>query len=181
MDEREIERLEREQNRFAQGINFYKLFWIFFLGCFLGVVIETLFCLLTRGHYENRVGVIWGPFNPVYGFGCVALTLGLYFLRFHRDLHILFFGAVIGSVVEYICSWGQEMVFGSTSWDYSAMPYNVNGRICLLYAFFWGVLACYWIKNIFPLLNGWIFSIPDKIGKPLTWVVCALLCADPWR
>lgn len=178
VDEREIERLEREQNRFAQGINFYKLFWIFFLGCFLGVVIETLFCLLTRGHYENRVGVIWGPFNPVYGFGCVALTLGLYFLRFHRDLHILFFGAVIGSVVEYICSWGQEMVFGSTSWDYSAMPYNVNGRICLLYAFFWGVLACYWIKNIFPLLNGWIFSIPDRIGKPLTWVVCALLCAD---
>ena len=178
VDEREIERIEQQENRFAQGVNFYKLFWIFFLGCFLGVVIETLFCLLTRGHYENRVGVIWGPFNPVYGFGCVALTIGLYFLRFHRDLHILFFGAVIGSVVEYACSWVQEMVFGSTSWDYSQMPYNVNGRICLLYAFFWGVLSCYWIKNLFPLLNAWVLSIPDKIGKPLTWVVCALLCID---
>ena len=166
------------ENRFAQGINAYKVFWIFFLGSILGVVIETLFCLMTRGHYENRVGVIWGPFNPVYGFGCVALTLGLYFLRFHRDLHILFFGAIIGNAVEYFCSWAQEQVFGSTSWDYSSMPYNINGRICLLYGLFWGILACYWIKNIFPLLNAWILRIPQRIGKALTWVLCVLLCAD---
>lgn len=178
VDEREIERIEQEQNRFAQGINAYKVFWIFFLGSILGVVIETLFCLMTRGHYENRVGVIWGPFNPVYGFGCVALTLGLYFLRFHRDLHILFFGAIIGNAVEYFCSWAQEQVFGSTSWDYSSMPYNINGRICLLYGLFWGILACYWIKNIFPLLNAWILRIPQRIGKALTWVLCVLLCAD---
>lgn len=178
VDEREIERIEQEQNRFAQGINAYKLFWVFFLGSLLGVIVETAFCLLTRGHYENRVGVIWGPFNPVYGFGCVALTLGLYFLRFHRDLHILFFGAIIGSVVEYFCSWAQEQVFGSTSWDYSAAPYNINGRICLLYSLFWGILACYWIKNIFPLLNAWILRIPQRIGKALTWALCVLLCAD---
>ena len=49
-------------------------------------------------------------------------------------LGFLFFGGIIvGSVVEYICSLGQEIIFGSRSWDYSHMPFNINGRICLLY------------------------------------------------
>lgn len=52
---------------FAHGLNFYKLFWIFFVGCFLGVVIETLYCLVTRHRFESRQGLIYGPFNLVYG------------------------------------------------------------------------------------------------------------------
>ena len=38
-------------------------------------------------------------------------------------------GFLVGSVVEYGCSWIQEALFGSRSWDYSSMPLNLNGRI----------------------------------------------------
>jgi|GEM_PF-4663813 len=70
----------RTEKSFASGLNFYKLFWIFFVGCFLGVVIETLYCLVTRHHFESRQGLIYGPFNLVYGLGALAMTLGLYWL-----------------------------------------------------------------------------------------------------
>lgn len=172
-DMAEIEREER--GHFAHGLNFYKLFWVFFIGSFLGVVVETIWCIVTRGHYESRVGLIYGPFNLVYGFGALALAVGLYWLRSKRDIHILLGGAFIGSVVEYVCSWVQEQMFHSYSWDYSKMPLNLHGRINLLYALFWGILAIWWVKDIFPLLSRWILKIPNRVGKPLTWFLLVFM------
>ena len=74
----------------------------------------------------------------------------------------------VGSIIEYILSWAQETVFGSTSWDYSDIPFNLNGRICLLYSFFWGVLGVMWIKSIYPRIAKLILKIPNKAGKILT-------------
>ena len=54
---------------------------------------------------------------------------------------------------EYICSLGQEIVFGSVAWDYSSLPLNINGRVCLLYSIFWGVLGVGWVKLVMPLVD----------------------------
>ncbi|MFR5795770.1 MAG: hypothetical protein ACLUI3_09665, partial [Christensenellales bacterium] len=51
----QIDYRERQEAHFAQGMTFYKLFWVFFIGCFAGVVLETIYCLIQRGHYESRV------------------------------------------------------------------------------------------------------------------------------
>ena len=160
---------------FAHDLNFYQLFWIFFIGCFLGVVIETLWCLLTRHHYESRTGLIYGPFNLVYGFGALFMTLGLNWLSKKRDAWIFLGGVVIGSVFEYLCSWIQETLFGTVSWQYDKMPFNLNGRINLLYSLVWGALALVWVKGIYPLMCRAISRIPNQIGKPLTWVLLVFM------
>lgn len=84
----QIDYREKQEAHFAQGITFYKLFWVFFIGCFAGVVLETLYCLIQRGHYESRVGLIYGPFNLVYGIGALCLTGALYLLPQPRT-HLL--------------------------------------------------------------------------------------------
>ena len=160
---------------FAQGLNFYKLFWIFFIGCFIGVVLETLWCLVTRHHYESRAGVIYGPFNPVYGFGAVLLTLCLHQLRKKRDMWIFFGSLLLGGAFEYICSLFQELAFGTVSWEYSHTKFNLGGRTNLLYSFFWGVLGLLWVKDIYPFLSKTIEKIPIKFGKALTWVLCVFM------
>ena len=65
--------MARPQRSFAQGLNFYKLFWVFFIGCFIGVILEVLTCMVTLHKIESRNGLIYGPFNPVYGFGAVVM------------------------------------------------------------------------------------------------------------
>lgn len=167
----QIDYREKQEAHFAQGMTFYKLFWVFFIGCFAGVVLETIYCLIQRGHYESRVGLIYGPFNLVYGIGALCLSGALYQFRNRGRVFSFVGGFVVGSVVEYACSWFQEVCFGSTSWDYSNMPYNLNGRICLLYSIFWGILGIFWIKDIYPRMAKWILKIPNKVGKPLTWVL----------
>ena len=171
----QIDYREKQEAHFAQGMTFYKLFWVFFIGCFAGVVLETIYCLIQRGHYESRVGLIYGPFNLVYGIGALCLSGALYRFRNRGRVFSFVGGFIVGSVVEYACSWFQEVCFGSTSWDYSNMPYNLNGRICLLYSVFWGILGIFWIKDIYPRMAKWILKIPNKVGKPLTWALLVFM------
>lgn len=171
----QIDAEEHQSAHFAQGMTFYKLFWVFFIGCFAGVVIEVLWCMITRGHYESRTGLIYGPFNLVYGFGAGLLSACLYHFRNRSRIFSFVGGFFVGSAVEYVCSWVQEMLFGSTSWDYSHMPFNLNGRICLLYSVFWGALGILWIKEIYPRMSRLILKIPNRLGKSLTWVLLAFM------
>lgn len=167
----EIDMTESSSEHFARGLNIYKILLLCFIGSFAGVVIEMIWCLVTNGYIESRAGLVYGPFNLLYGAGCVVLTVCLYRFR-NRGVWISFLGgAVVGSIVEYICSWGQELVFGSRSWDYSEMPFNLNGRICLLYSVFWGLLGVLWIKNLYPRISKLILMIPNKAGKIVTWML----------
>lgn len=173
-----IDYVEKHTRHFAQGKSFYKLFWVFFIGSFLGVLAERTWCWVRYGFYEPRVGAIYGPFNPVYGLGAWALTVTLFAFRNHNRIFSFVGGALVGSAVEYFCSWFQEMIFGSASWDYSMRPFNLNGRICLLYSIYWGVLGVLWIKELYPRMAKLILKIPNRVGKPLTFALAALLALD---
>lgn len=166
---------EEETHHFARGINLYKLLLVCIVGSFAGVVIEMLWCLVTNGYIESRAGLVYGPFNLLYGVGAVAVTAALYRYR-NRGRWLCFLGGMIaGSVVEYVCSWAQELAFGSRSWDYSDQAFNLNGRICLLYSIFWGFLGILWIKDIYPRMAKWILKIPNQAGKILTWALTVFL------
>ena len=166
-----IDKKELEANHFAKGLNVYKLLLICFIGSFVGVIVELFWCYINRGYIESRAGLVYGPFNLLYGVGAVLLTVCLYRYR-NKSFWISFIGGfLVGSVLEYFCSLGQEMLIGSTSWNYSHMPLNINGRICLLYSLFWGFLGVVWIKKIYPLMAKLILKIPNKIGKVLTCII----------
>lgn len=169
---------ETRSDHFAAGMNVYKLLLVCFIGCFGGVVIELLWCLLTNGYLESRSGLVYGPFNMVYGAGALVLTLALYRYR-NRGKWLSFLGGfVVGSALEYFCSWAQELLFGSVSWDYSHMPFNINGRICLVYSVFWGFLGIFWVKTLYPMMAQLILKIPNKIGKWATWALTAFFVFD---
>ncbi len=173
-----IDAEEMESGHFAKGLNAYKLLIILIIGSFVGVIVELLWCLVKNGYIESRSALVYGPFNPLYGVGAAALSIVLYRFRNRGYLYSFFGGMIIGSVVEYVFSWAQEMILGSRSWDYSDVPFNLNGRICLLYSVFWGVLGVLWIKDLYPRMSKWILKIPNKTGKILTWILAAFLVVN---
>ena len=171
--------LEEEQSgHFARGLNVYKLLIILYIGSFAGVVVELLWCFLRNGHFESRAGLVYGPFNLLYGVGAIALPVFLYRYRNRGRWLSFLVGMAVGSAVEYATSWAQETFLGSRSWDYSDMPFNLNGRICLLYSVFWGILGIFWLKNLYPRMASAIIHIPDRWGKILTWVILAFFVFD---
>lgn len=171
----DIDQRENNSNHFAKGLNLYKILLVGIIGSFAGVVVELIWCMFRHGYIESRSGLVYGPFNLLYGAGAVVLTLCLYRFR-NRGAWLSFVGGmIVGSLVEYACSFGQEWLLGTRSWDYSDMPFNINGRVCLLYAFFWGFLGVLWIKRIYPEMAKHILKIPDKIGKIVTWAMTVFM------
>lgn len=165
---------------FAEGCCFDKLAGLFFIGAFLGDVTETIFCRMTAGRWMSRSSVVYGPFSIVWGLGCVFLTLFLYKYKDKNDRYIFLYGTILGGAYEYICSVFTELVFGTVFWDYSKIPFNLGGRINLLFCFFWGIAAVIWLKILYPIFSGWIERIPVKWGKCLTkaaiiFMICNML------
>lgn len=169
---------QNNEKSFASGLNFFKLFWIFYIGCFAGVVIETIWCLLQNGVIQSRTALILSPLNPVYGFGALLMTIC--FMRFSDKKNgTIFFGCmVIGGIFEYLCSLFQEMAFGTVSWSYSAETLGIFERTSLLYSVFWGVLGVFWIRVIYPWLSTMIEKIPNKVGVGLTYLLLTLIIID---
>ena len=163
---------------FAEGCGFYKLFWLFLTGALLGDMTETLYCRAVGGVWMSRSSLVWGPFSIVWGFAIVLATALLYKDRHRPDRHIFLVGAFLGGAYEYICSVLSELVLGQVFWDYSGIPFNLGGRINLLYCFFWGIAAVVWIKGLYPHFSRWIEKIPKIAGYIATWILVVFMCAN---
>lgn len=175
---REKKRDEAAEACFAKGICFNKLVWIFLISCIVGFIVETAWCYLRHGYIESRQSLVYGPLSVAYGMGGVILSLALYKLRQEKTYKIFAVSFLVGTVTEYICSLGQEIVFGSVAWDYSNRFLNINGRVCLLYSCFWGILGVIWIKVIYPIMSAGVEKIPLKAGKILTWAFIIFFIFD---
>lgn len=158
----------QKEKKFAGGLCFDKIVWIFLICCVTGFIVETIWCFIRHGYIDSRKSLVYGPLSVAYGMGGVILTLVLYRLKEAKWWKIFLTSFAVGTVTEYICSLGQEIVFGSVAWDYSNVPLNINGRVCLLYSLFWGVLGILWIKAIYPLMSVMIEKMPINFGKIFT-------------
>lgn len=169
--------LEKEIS-FAHGFNFYKIFWIFYIGCLSGVIVETIWCRVTNGFFESRTALILEPLNPVYGLGAVLISL--LFIKFEKKSNLfIFLGCMIaGGTFEWLCSFFQETIFGTVSWKYYEDTFGIFGRTSLVYSIFWGVLGIAWIRLIYPFISSKIESIPNKIGKNLTIILSIIVSID---
>ena len=169
---------EGAEKPFGCGLCFTKLFWLFMIGNVAGFLMETFWAFFVQRRVELRVGLVWGPFIPVYGFGAVIMTLLLYRFYKKRDLVTFAAAAVVGAAFEYFCSLFQELAFGTVSWEYSGTTANIGGRTNLMYALIWGVLGLLWVKDFYPRISKLIEKIPKKIGSPLTVILCVFMIAD---
>ena len=154
----------------------YHWLWIFFLYAFLGWCSEVVFAAVKTGTFVNR-GFLLGPVCPIYGMG-VMLVLWL-LSPLEGNLLILYFGSVlITSALEFLLGWVSEKLLHQRLWDYSNMPFNICGHICLAFSLVWG-FACLLVVRVFhPVLMGLVSLIPHTVGWILLGVFSALFLTD---
>jgi len=155
---------KKKKEVFAEGFCFYKVFLLYVIGCMIGVYYEEILTVCRTGEWLSRQGIIYGPFNPVYGLGFLAFTV-LLCRNLKRKWWLTYiYSCFIGGAAEVITSLISEYVFKVNAWDYSDKFLNIMGRTTIPFMLFWGLGGLIFVKFVYPGLSKLIELIPKRIG-----------------
>lgn len=156
--------------------NIYQAVWIFIIYAFLGWCSEVAFAAVNKGKFVNR-GFLNGPVCPIYGVGMLIVVLCLWNLR-DRPLLLFLGSALLTTALEFVTGFVLERFFHDKWWDYSDMPFNIKGYVCLKFTILWGLAASFIIGAIHRFIYMLIEKTPFVLGVILLAVFSAAFIAD---
>ena len=159
-----------------------KYIFRFFIYSIVGWIWETLYNIATQKKWQNR-GFLYGPLCPIYGVGGVSITLVINaFIRikgapptWYQMFAISFVGSAI---LEYSTSYVMEKLFHAIWWDYSNMPFNINGRICLPASTLFGLAGVGILYGPYVWMNNLIAVIPPLAVEIIGYIAVAMVVCD---
>ena len=156
--------------------NIYQAVWIFIIYAFLGWCSEVAFAAVNKGKFVNR-GFLNGPVCPIYGVGMLIVVLCLWNLR-DRPLLLFLGSALLTTALEFVTGFVLERFFHDKWWDYSDMPFNIKGYVCLKFTILWGLAASFIIGAIHRFIYMLIEKTQFVLGVILLAVFSAAFIAD---
>ncbi len=153
------------------------LFWIFILGSVMGCIAEEIWCLIKNKCYQIRKSLVYSPMIPIYGFAATIIVIIADKVGYNL-WKVFFIGMIVATIVEYVSSYVQEKVFHTISWDYSKMPFNLNGRVNLLYSLAFGGYAVLFIKQFTKIVSATQLNTNHILFEVVTLIVFILFMAD---
>lgn len=85
---------------------------------------------------------------------------------------------VVCSIIEYVTSWYIEVTQGTRYWDYTGIFMNLNGRICLECALFFGFGSCICVYFVAPFLEKMFQKLTNKVKITICLILTMLFTAD---
>lgn len=154
---------------------YYSILYFFVYG-FLGWCTEVIFAAFKQHRFVNR-GFLNGPICPIYG---VGVTLVIACLEaFQSNLLLLYISSVIlVTLLEGVTGWAMDKLFHNKWWDYSKLPFNIGGYVCLLFSLIWGVACVFIVYFVHPLIHQVLSLIPHTAGIALIAILGIALLSD---
>lgn len=154
----------------------YDYLFFFVIYSFLGWCAEVCFCSVNTGQFVNR-GFLNGAVCPIYGFGMVIVIYCLTPVR--HNIFLLFIGSfLLTSLLEGITGWRLKKIFKTSWWDYSDMPFNIGGYVCLAFSIMWGFGGCFVMKLIHPLIYTLVKALNHKLGVVILAIALSIFAVD---
>ncbi|MCM1158563.1 MAG: putative ABC transporter permease [Bacteroidales bacterium] len=137
-------------------LSFYKYLFLFLVGGFAYFYIEILF----RG---------FSHFSMIICGGLAFIFCGLINQLTHFRISLItqmILSSVIITGLEFITGYIVNLKLGWNVWDYSGMPYNLFGQVCLAYSIIWLFLslACIFFDDLIR------WKIFDEEKPKYTWI-----------
>ena len=140
-------------------------FWRFILYSFLGFLLEVAYARATHSAKQDRKCLLLLPLCPVYGAGALLILLSVRAAN-TSFLGVMVIGFLSASAAEYLMSLFYDRVLGVEFWDYSALPLNLDGRVCLLFSLAWTVLSVALVYWFAPWADRFLLRIPAVLNGP---------------
>lgn len=148
------------------------LFWYFFCYSFCGFLLEVLYAKVTHSPKPDRKCFLLLPLCPVYGLGALGILAAATWIGPRFWLNALV-GIFLPTAVEYCTGVFYQRVLGVSFWDYSHLPLNLGGRVCLLFSLIWSILSLVLIYLVHPWVTHLVTTLPTTITIPVFIFTCA--------
>lgn len=154
----------------------YDVLFYFFIYGFLGWCTEVAFAAVKQKEFVNR-GFLNGPICPVYGFG-VAMVVQL-LEPYVQNLVLLYIMSVIAvTVLEWLTGFLLEKIFHHRWWDYSDIPGNLNGYVCVPFSLIWGIACVLIVRLVHPFIEKIVNLLPAWLGWCILFLLLVVLFVD---
>ncbi len=160
--------IQTEKN--AYKVTYDMLFWLFLSGSVIGFFMEGAFCLITKGHWESHVVSVFGYYNILYGLGAILFFSGATVLRRYKLVVRVLLMTAAATVLELLCGLLLKYGLSMRAWNYENSFLNIDGIICPLFSFGWGIAAL-----AFCLLYPKIYCLYSKLNGRTLHIVCIIL------
>ncbi len=148
-----------------------------------GFILERFINLIFIGNmYDNSV--LWGPYQPLYGFG-ILMALITYDLVLHRIPNkivrysvLLVVSILTTGISEAVTGYGYEYLYNAELWDYSDYFVCQLQYVCWLPTSLFGIGSFLVIVVIHPYLSLFIKTVPKKIFNIVFYVLLFILLFD---
>lgn len=132
----------------------------------IGFILETT--LKTFFFHNMNNGIMYGPWIPVYGFGCCLIIAIMRFVfnrikvnRVVKIFLVFLISFFVLTILEFIGGFLIEKIFNRVFWDYSDLKFNFGHYIALEISLVWGVMSLFIIYVLKPLVDLIIKKIPS--------------------
>lgn len=154
-------------------------FWYFAVYSFLGFLLEVGYARLTHSLKPDRKCFLLLPLCPVYGLGALAILTAAQFL-YDKPLLMALIGGGAATAAEYAMDLFYEKLLGVSFWDYSDLPLNIHGRVCLPFSLAWSVLSLGLVYLLHPFVAEWSAQIPPGLFPPAAILLSADAVISAW-
>lgn len=149
---------------------------------FLGWIWESVYCTICNGRWESR-GFLFGPVCPIYGVGALGGFAFLDILKLNGQpvpaWWVIFLIGFFGSaVLEFCTSLALEKLFHACWWDYSKMPLNIQGRICLPASLGFAAAGLLVAYVLYPFCNQVFSLIPGEYVEAAALLFAVMMASD---
>lgn len=145
---------------FLHSLEFHNPTFLNFFGAAAVVFYFTIYSfvgwLLENGYsfFTDKVffkpNFLHGPFKPMYGFAPILL---IYFMGGGPNwIVVILLCFFIPTIIEYSSGVLLLRLFHRQWWDYSGMPLQLHGHICLPFALCWIGLSLFCLKWVHPVV-----------------------------
>lgn len=148
----------------------------FFLCSFFGWILEIIYAYMVFGTFVDR-GFLYGPMCPIYGYGAIIMIIIAEEIK-KKNINIIgtfFIITAIFTILEYMASLLLEMIFNLRWWDYTNEFLNLNGRVCLMFSLFFGIVGIFFIEKIYEPSKKIIQKIRNKIPSKVLWIILIIM------
>lgn len=139
--------------------------WRFIIYSFFGFLLEVSFARIIHHPKRDRKCFILLPLCPVYGLGALSILFLAKTLRV-GPIGVMAIGFLSATAAEYVMGLFYERALHVQFWDYSDLPFNLDGLVCLPFSLAWTVLSLVLVYALSPGVDAFAARLPASWAPP---------------